>query len=490
MMLTFINLNLWLNYMVNIYSIKEILEASDSILKFSNESINTSSLHEKALKNKKNISVIESKPLSLKITQSEENAPEVLEKIILEAESTQLKINKNANNKIEHKENKNLLKHDTISQKDLIDDLYKTFGKKIKKNTLQLILELRKEIIHLTKNISSLKQNKKHIEDKNIKLNQNIDNLKDEENNLQNNLSHSINGFNKLNQEHKNLKLNFNKIEETILDNNKKLNESSEINIQLNNNLKRSKENFNTLYDSHKELKLNFNTIEEDLDYKKKNIHITEEINRKLENNIKNLEDQLIEYRDVELNLSSKVKKLENYIFTNNTKQDEIVNQNRNLEKNNTELKIKLESIGHIDVYLDEINQLKLKNKDLENTIDKLKSYEDNNDQNLNIIRELENKIKYYQEENIRISNQLYEANKRFDIIKSEIEALQDQRSSLIAKINSVNDVIGNSKVITNVFQNTETKNTQVIINDPNLKKTREKTDINTEIRDIFSKKI
>ena len=143
-----------------------------------------------------------------------------------------------------------------------------------------------------------------------------------------------------------------------------------------------------------------------------------------------------------------------------------------------------------MDVYLDEISQLKLKNKDLENTIDKLKSYEDNNDQNLNIIRELENKIKYYQEENIRISNQLYEANKRFDIIKSEIEALQDQRSSLIAKINSVNDVIGNSKVITNVFQNTETKNTQVIINDPNLKKTREKTDINTEIRDIFSKKI
>ena len=74
--------------------------------------------------------------------------------------------------------------------------------------------------------------------------------------------------------------------------------------------------------------------------------------------------------------------------------------------------------------------------------------------------------------------------------LQSEIEVLQDQRSSLIAKINSVNDVIGNSKVITNVFQNTETKNTQVIINDPNLKKTREKTDINTEIRDIFSKKI
>ena len=425
--------------MVNIYSIKEILEASDSILKFSKESINTSSLHEKALKNKKNISVIESKPLSLKITQSEENVPEVLEKIILEAESTQLKINKNANNKIEHKEKKNLLKHDTISQKDLIDDLYKTFGKKIKKNSLKLILELRKDIINLTHNISSLTKNKKEIEKKNIKLNQNINNLKEEKINLQNNLDQSINGFNKLNYEYGNIKSAFNNLEENLLEDNKKLN-------------------------------------------------ISTEFNNKLENKVKHLEDKLTQYKDIEFKLISKVEKLENYVFTSNAKQDELANQKGVLEKNNDELKNKLDSVGHIDVYLEEINQLKLKNKDLENTIDKLKSYEDSNDQNLNIIKELENKIKYYQEENIRISNQLYEANKRFDIIKSEIEVLQDQRSSLIAKINSVNDVIGNSKIVTNVFQNSQPKNTQIVVKDPKDKKIQLNKDIDEEIMNIFSK--
>jgi len=425
--------------MVNIYSIKEILEASDSILKFSKESINTSSLHEKALKNKKNISVIESKPLSLKITQSEENVPEVLEKIILEAESTQLKINKNANNKIEHKEKKNLLKHDTISQKDLIDDLYKTFGKKIKKNSLKLILELRKDIINLTHNISSLTKNKKEIEKKNIKLNQNIINFKEEKINLQNNLDQSINGFNKLNYEYGNIKSAFNNLEENLLEDNKKLN-------------------------------------------------ISTEFNNKLENKVKHLEDKLTQYKDIEFKLISKVEKLENYVFTSNAKQDELANQKGVLEKNNDELKNKLDSVGHIDVYLEEINQLKLKNKDLENTIDKLKSYEDSNDQNLNIIKELENKIKYYQEENIRISNQLYEANKRFDIIKSEIEVLQDQRSSLIAKINSVNDVIGNSKIVTNVFQNSQPKNTQIVVKDPKDKKIQLNKDIDEEIMNIFSK--
>ena len=103
-------------------------------------------------------------------------------------------------------------------------------------------------------------------------------------------------------------------------------------------------------------------------------------------------------------------------------------------------------------------------------------------------IKELENKIKYYQEENIRISNQLYETNKRFDIIKNEIEVLQDQRSSLIAKINSVNDVIGNSKIVTNVFQNNQIKNNQITIDDPAIKKVEKTKNLDEEILNIFSK--
>jgi len=479
--------------MVNIYSIKEILEASNKILDSTNGSENGLSeniplIEIKVLENKKDFNVLTDKHSTIKRNDSKKDIPEVLEKIILEAERSQLNTNKTINDGTNHKEKKNLLEQNTINQKDLIDDLYKTFGKKIKRNSLKLILELRNDIIHLTKDISKLKINKSEIEQKNIKLNINIDNLKDEESSLKNNLDQSINGFNKLNYENKNLKLTFNKLEENLLDNNKKLNETVDTNNQLNHSLKRSKESFNILYDNHKDLKLNFSTVEEDLNYKKKKLSISGELNEKLENKIKNLENKLIEYKDIEFDFSSKVKKLENYIFNSNTKIDELANQNKNLKKNNTELKTKLDSVGHIEIYLEEINQLKLKNKDLENTIEKLKSYEDNNDQNINIIKELENKIKYYQEENIRISNQLYEANKRFDIIKSEIEVLQDQRSSLIAKINSVNDVIGNSKIVTNVFQNSQPQNTKVSITDPEIKIEKQSKDIDEEILDIFSK--
>ncbi|MDB9768084.1 hypothetical protein OAB40_00085 [Candidatus Pelagibacter ubique] len=426
--------------MLNIYSIKEILEASDNILRSPTKNEDASFLDDGIIDNKKRINISLDKPLTLKNTDTKKNIPTDIEKVILEAEKSQLKNKVMVNELPNNTKTKVLLVENTISQKELIDDLYKKFGKKIKKNTLQLILELKKNINFLTKNISDLKQDKKKIEKNNINLNNNILELKSSEKNLESNLKQSIGGF-------------------------------------------------NSLYDKHKSLKLNFNVLEEDQLYKQKKINETSELSQKLENKIKNLDEQLIEYKDNESILVSKVKKLENYILINDNSNEELKNKNDILKKKNQEIKNKLDAVGHIDVYLEEITQLKLKNKDLENTIEKLKSYEDNNDQNLNIISELENKIKYYQEENIRISNQLYEANKRFDIIKSEIEVLQDQRSSLITKINSVNDVIGNSKIITNVFNSPESIKNEINIQNPLKKIEAKHADINEEILNIFKNK-
>ena len=426
--------------MLNIYSIKEILEASDNILRSPTKNEDASFLDDGIIDNKKRINISLDKPLTLKNTDTKKNIPTDIEKVILEAENSQLKNKITVNELPDNNKTEALLVENKISQKELIDDLYKKFGKKIKKNTLQLILELKKNINFLTKNISDLKQDKKEIEKNNINLNNNILELKSNEKNLESNLKQSIRGF-------------------------------------------------NSLYDKHKSLKLNFNVLEEDQLYKQKKINETSELSQKLENKIKNLDEQLIEYKDNESILVSKVKKLENYILINDNSNEELTNKNDILKKKNQELKVKLDAVGHIDVYLEEITQLKLKNKDLENTIEKLKSYEDNNDQNLNIISELENKIKYYQEENIRISNQLYEANKRFDIIKSEIEVLQDQRSSLITKINSVNDVIGNSKIITNVFNSPESIKNEINIQNPLKKIEAKHADINEEILNIFKNK-
>ena len=102
----------------------------------------------------------------------------------------------------------------------------------------------------------------------------------------------------------------------------------------------------------------------------------------------------------------------------------------------------------------------------------------------------LENeKVKFYQEENLRIGGELLETKKKFDMVKNEIEKYEQQRSNLIAKINSVNEALDNTNVVTNVFENEISKPKISIIDHKNLEKNNDqKQDINEEIRKIFSK--
>jgi len=96
--------------------------------------------------------------------------------------------------------------------------------------------------------------------------------------------------------------------------------------------------------------------------------------------------------------------------------------------------------------------------------------------------------VSFYQKENLRISNELYEAQKKFEIMKNEIEKFQNQRSNLIKKINSVNDVIQDSNIVTNVFENNEINN-RINVKDPETSNKASKIDLDLEIEKIFSKK-
>ena len=102
----------------------------------------------------------------------------------------------------------------------------------------------------------------------------------------------------------------------------------------------------------------------------------------------------------------------------------------------------------------------------------------------------LENeKVKFYQEENLRIGGELIETKKKFEMVKSEIEKYELQRSNLISKINSVNEALENTNVVTNVFENDISKPKVSIIDHKNLEKNNgQQKDINEEIRKIFSK--
>jgi len=131
-----------------------------------------------------------------------------------------------------------------------------------------------------------------------------------------------------------------------------------------------------------------------------------------------------------------------------------------------------------------------LLHKSIEKLTNNIQSYTElPNISNLNNPKLENEKVKFYQEENLRIGGELIETKKKFDMVKSEIEKYEHQRSNLIAKINSVNEALENTNVVTNVFENEITKPKISIIDHKNLEKNNDqKKDINEEIKKIFSK--
>ena len=95
-------------------------------------------------------------------------------------------------------------------------------------------------------------------------------------------------------------------------------------------------------------------------------------------------------------------------------------------------------------------------------------------------------RVDFYQEENVRLGSELLDAKKKFDILKGELEKYQEQRSNLISKINSVNDALKDTNVLTNVFQNDYKENKINILDHKKIDK-KQNEDLNEQVRNIFS---
>ena len=94
-------------------------------------------------------------------------------------------------------------------------------------------------------------------------------------------------------------------------------------------------------------------------------------------------------------------------------------------------------------------------------------------------------RVDFYQEENVRLGSELMETKKKFEILKSEIEKYEQQRSNLITKINSVNDALNDTNVLTNVFSNDVKPKVNVI--DHKKIETKSNIDLNEKVKNIFS---
>ena len=81
----------------------------------------------------------------------------------------------------------------------------------------------------------------------------------------------------------------------------------------------------------------------------------------------------------------------------------------------------------------------------------------------------------------------------KFEILKEELEKHVNQRSVMIDKINSLNDEMNNSNIVTNVFNNDLEKQKINIIDHNTIKKEinhkENKIDLDKEVASIFGKK-
>ena len=97
-------------------------------------------------------------------------------------------------------------------------------------------------------------------------------------------------------------------------------------------------------------------------------------------------------------------------------------------------------------------------------------------------------RVDFYQEENVRLGSELLDTKKKFEILKSEIEKYEEQRSNLISKINSVNDAINDTNVLTNVFDNNVKPKINITDHNKFEKKDKNLVDLNEQIKNIFIK--
>lgn len=189
----------------------------------------------------------------------------------------------------------------------------------------------------------------------------------------------------------------------------------------------------------------------------------------------KSMRKFLITLTNLITNIDTLEKKIEN--------QEKVISEN--LRINNQLADQIIEIHGKLDIFLKNSKENKFKNKQ------ELEEVESNSGKDrINIRTDNYNnnqKIEFFQEENVRLSNELSETKKKFEITKDEIKKFENQRSNLISKINSVNDVIKDTNVLTNVFEN-QVKENKINIVDHNKIETKKIANLDFEVSKIFSK--
>ena len=367
---------------MKIYSIKEIVKATNSFL---NPETKTLPKKSKKIKNIK--------------------LPPETESIIAEAESTILDENKKRSlllknevlnvprNSIDSFNYKIKIKPEVKDH--MINELYLYLKKKVRKSTLKLIIDEQLEIKNLRNKVNILKQTEANLK----------------------------NSYQTLKNEHESVLLDNKNLEINKIQLNSEINELRIGNEVLQNNVNQVTENNNQLDKKIVELKTDNNVLHNNL-------------NQVTENN-KQLDKKIVELKNDNNVLHNNLNQV-----TENNKQLDIENKdlkadfdktkndlNENIEKNRSNETHNLELKNTVSRYI--VNTKKIQEKlDLAEKSNYLK------------LETQTEKVKFYQDENVRLSSELLAVQKKNTTIKENLNFIETEKEEISNKIKELNKSI------------------------------------------------
>ena len=541
--------------MVKIFSIKEIIDASNTLLESKKEKQNFKKPEIKKNHSQKNKLVKHENPLILKDVNNDKTIALKLKKNSSENFDKIKKFSKidlfntNKKNFYSVEENKEI-----SNNKRIIDQIYILLKKKIRKNTLKIILDLQLEINSLKENLtefrkrdlSNLKINKRlkeeistllnnekilnfkfnefkkkliNADEKqeetlkiNLELKDQIAELKNSNNNIKNINNQLLNNQKILQEQIDKFIVN----EKNLIDSNKNVENNILILTKsknlLNSELKKLKSEFD-LIDQNKNILLQNNQkIQKEISLLTKNKSILIDLNEKYQKQInllnKDKEKLQEEKIDIEKNLDVLIDDKQKLIENNNKFKDEISvlsineeellrnkrslqyeinslknrevvdlnkNENSQLEKMNTNLQYELSSLRASEKKLIE------NNKEMHAELIKLRST-NNNKVSENELKRLRENLVFHQDENLRLSHELSESKKRYDIMKNQLTNIEVEKGNISKKIQDLTNSIANTNIVETTF--TEKKPKEI----KKKKVSNSDIDINEEIKNIFTK--
>ena len=252
------------------------------------------------------------------------------------------------------------------------------------------------------------------------------------------------------------------------------INNLNKNNININEKIKN--EIINELYNLFKK-KIKKNTLkiifDQQIEIKKfqKKIEYLNESKKILENNNHDLQsnlNQIIEDKKI----------LENNNHDLQSNLNQIIEDKKVLENNNHDLQSSLDKI------IEEKEMLIEKNTKAQEELSLEKSNLLNNSNNEKLT-ELNNKLKFYQDENLRLSRDLSNSQETHHIIKKQLNDFEKQKNKISNQIQELNNSVSKSNLITPTFINELAPEASQDLKNLN---NQDMTNLNEEIKKIFRK--